>query len=337
MKTLAILSLLSFYLFLKTSDFPSHFPKPVYDFEANPLDDSTIALGRYLFYDPVLSSDSTISCASCHSPYNAFAHTDHALSHGIYDSIGTRNAPALFNLAWNQKFMWDGAVHHIDVQALNPITSKIEMNETLLSVVTKLKKQKRYRKAFENAFHTEEITGARVLKALSQFQLTLVSADSKYDQVMLGKVEFTNQEKTGYRIFQKHCANCHSEPLFTNGSFESNGLSIDLKLLDSGRYNLTRNLRDIQKFKVPSLRNLSYSYPYMHDGRFRKLGEVIAHYTTLSGNEKYLSKNLKNGVQLSENEKVDLIAFLLTLNDKSFVFNKNHNFPNFFFFPAKKQ
>ena len=308
--------------------YPTYFPKPQYDFTKNPLDSAKIQIGRALFYDPILSADNSISCATCHSPYNAFSHTDHDLSHGINDQIGTRNAPALFNLAWQKTFMWDGAINHLDMQALAPISHPKEMASNILAVVNKLNGSKYYRKLFFETYTDSTITGEKVLKTLSQFELTLVSANSKYDQVKHIKAVFTEQESNGYILFQKNCNTCHTEPLFTNYAFENNGLPINNELNDKGRWRITKNKNDKMLFKTPSLRNLTFTYPYMHDGRFKKLQQVVNHYTNLDiKNEKLLSKNLKNPIILSSNEKVDLIAFLLTLNDKEFVFNPDFQYP----------
>ena len=334
MKFALVFSLISFCAIASTqlisensTEFPSHFPKPVYDFKKNPLSKDKIELGRVLFFDPILSKDNSISCASCHSSYNAFAHTDHDLSHGIGDSIGRRNAPALFNLAWQSTFMWDGAVNHLDVQALAPITHPQEMGEDLETVVKKLQDSKIYPKLFYKAFKDSVITVERVLKSLSQFQLTLISANSKYDRVKEGKEEFTDQEWKGYELFKTNCSACHTEPLFSNYSFANNGLSLDSTLNDYGKWMITKNSSDSLKFKVPSLRNLSYTYPYMHDGRFKKLNQVLNHYSKEMVVSSTLAPELKDKISLSSDEKADLIAFLLTLNDKSFVFNPDFQFP----------
>ncbi len=315
-------------------EYPEHFPKSTYEFSKNPLTTEKVELGRALFYDPVLSKDNMISCASCHSPYNAFAHTDHDLSHGINDEIGTRNAPALFNLAWQKTFMWDGAINHLDMQALAPISHPKEMGETLKNVISKLQNKNIYPLLFQNAFQDSIITGEHILKALSQFQLTLVSANSKYDQVKKGIVEFSPQEENGYQLFQKNCNSCHTEPLFYNlpsdkegNTFANNGLPIDTTLNDYGKWMITKQSADSLKFKIPTLRNLSYTYPYMHDGRFRKLKNVLNHYTQDISKSSNSISDIKNNITLTSNEKVDLIAFLLTLNDKEFVFNKKHQYP----------
>jgi len=332
-KNVIILCLFAFIIlsFVLVKDYhffnpPDYFPKPIYDFQQNPLGSNKIELGRTLFYDPILSADNTISCASCHSPFNAFAHTDHDLSHGIFDSIGNRNAPALFNLAWQKTFMWDGAINHLDMQALAPISHPSEMGSNINEVINKLNESKAYKELFSNAFQDSTISTAKILKALSQFQLTLVSANAKYDRVKMGKEVFTEQEKNGYQLFKNNCASCHSEPLFSNYNFENNGLPIDPTLNDLGRFVITQNENDKGKFKVPSLRNLSFTYPYMHDGRFMTLQEVINHYTSGIEHSTTLSSQLNESIELSSNEKVDLISFLLTLNDKDFAFNKKHQF-----------
>ena len=299
---------------------PKHFPKPVYNFDKNPLKAANIELGRALFYDPILSKDGTISCASCHSPYNAFAQSDHALSHGINDAIGTRNAPALQNLAWQPVFMHDGAVTHLDMQSLFPITQPKEMDETMANVVAKLNKNTAYKKAFYKAYKDSAATGERALKSLSQFMLTLVSANAKYDSVQQKRAKFTAQEANGYALFKKNCNRCHTEPLFSSFAFANNGLPLDSFLQDFGRTNVTKNKKDSLFFKIPSLRNIQYTAPYMHDGRFKRLQNVLKHYTT------DFDKNTQTAMVLTSNEKVDIIAFLLTLSDKSFLTNKKHSF-----------
>ena len=314
---------------------PLNFPAPTYNFEENPLDSNKIEIGRALFYDPILSKDNTISCSSCHSPFNAFAHTDHDLSHGINDSIGTRNAPALFNLAWQSSFMWDGAINHLDMQALAPINHEGEMAETTKNVVKKLNESSIYPTLFETAFGTKKITGELMLKALTQFQLTLISANSKYDQVKKGKQKFTSQEQNGYELFKSNCNSCHQEPLFSSYQFANNGLPIDPTLKDYGKGQVTKKSTDSLLFKIPSLRNISYSFPYMHDGRFKKLKEVINHYTEGIKDNPTLSEELKKEIIFTSNEKVDLIAFLKTLDDKKFVFDPKHQFPKSILLPKK--
>jgi cytochrome c peroxidase len=306
---------------------PKNWPDPIYHFNRNQLTKEKILLGRVLFYDPILSNDSTISCNSCHSPFNAFTHVDHALSHGIHDSIGTRNSPALMNLAWQNTFMWDGAINNLDMQSLAPISHPAEMASHINDVVKKLNRSKLYKKLFDDAYQDSIATGEKTLKAIAQFMLTIVSANSKYDKVMNKNAEFTVQEQNGYQIFKKNCASCHTEPLFTNGTFANNGIGTDTVLNDIGRMKVTQRKEDAYKFKVPTLRNIEFSYPYMHDGRFKKLGEVLNHYSNGIKQSETLSGKLKSGITLSANEKVDLMAFLLTLSDKQFLFDSNFAYP----------
>lgn len=306
---------------------PKNWPKPTYDFNKNPLTKEKVELGRELFYDPILSKNNLISCASCHSPFTAFTHVDHDLSHGIDDRIGTRNSPALMNLAWHNLFMWDGAINHLDMQALAPISHPDEMGEKIESVVLKLQHSKKYAHLFLKAYGDTVITGEHTLKSISQFMLTLVSANSKYDSVMRKQTHFTEQEGKGYKLFKQHCSSCHTEPLFTHTGFENNGLEMDTTLNDIGRMRITKNSQDSLKFKVPTLRNIEFSFPYMHDGRFKKISDVLKHYTSGIVHSKTLAKQLQQPIVLSSNDKVDLTAFLLTLTDKAFLFNPKHSFP----------
>jgi cytochrome c peroxidase len=307
---------------------PAGWPEPVYNFTKNPLSAQKIEIGRILFYDPVLSGNNMVSCASCHSPYHAFTHIDHALSHGIDDRIGTRNSPALMNLAWQNKFMWDGAIHHLDMQALAPLSHPDEMGSSIDSAIDRIQARKRYRELFYAAYGDTAITGERVLKCLSQFMLTLVSAHSKYDKVMRQEqgISFTEQEQKGYLIFKANCASCHTEPLFTNGGFENNGLAPDTSLHDMGRMKVTGKTSDALKFKVPTLRNCELTYPYMHDGRYRNLQMVLFHYTRTVQQSPTLSAHLKKKIVLNEQEKGQLIAFLKTLTDEEFVKNPDFGF-----------
>lgn len=326
---IAFVGLLSFRYAGELWQTPPSWPEPHYNFKKNELDSATVQLGRALFYDPVLSADSTISCASCHSPYNAFTHIDHALSHGVKDRIGTRNSPVLFNLAWSESFMWDGAVNHLDVQALAPLENHLEMDEKLPNVLTKLQRMEKYKRLFTAAYGSDKMTGERFLKALSQFMLTLVSADSKYDKVMRHEagVSFTEQESKGYTLFKQHCAQCHSEPLFTNNSFQNNGLEVDTALNDLGRMKITGKAADSLKFKVPTLRNIERSAPYMHDGRYRSLQMVLFHYSADIHDSPTLAPQLKGNLPLSEEDKKCLIAFLKTLTDNAFLNNKDYQYP----------
>jgi cytochrome c peroxidase len=305
---------------------PNNWPRPFYDFSKNPLTEEGFQLGRALFYDPILSRDNTISCSSCHSQQNGFSHVDHELSHGIEGKVGTRSSMSLVNLAWNKNFMWDGGVNNLEMQPLNPITNPLEMDEKLENVIAKLQQSAKYKSLFARAFGDELVTSQRLLKALAQYTVMLVSSNSKYDKVMRQEASFTLQEQKGYQLFKKNCASCHKEPLFCEDQFENNGLEIDTTLNDFGRIKITNKAKDKLRFKVPTLRNVQFTFPYMHDGRFRTLNEVIKHYNSL-GNDKKLPKELAEPMNLSDNDRVDLEVFLQTLTDKEFLYNPRFSFP----------
>lgn len=309
---------------------PKKWPKPVYNFTDQPISVAGFELGRKLFYDPILSRDSSISCASCHLQYTGFTHVDHAVSHGIEGRKGTRNAPALINLAWNKAFHWDGGVNHIEVQGLNPIKHPAEMGNSLEELIKRLKNSDHYPELFRKAFGSDEINTSRMMKALTMFEVSLVSSNSKYDKVVRKEkgVSFTEQEKNGMKIFREHCAACHSEPLFTNTGFSSNGLQIDTSIRDVGRYAITHIGKDSMQFKIPTLRNIEFTFPYMHDGRFRKLKDVINYYSDgIDYRSPYLDARLKKPFRFTEYEKKDLLSFLLTLTDKEFLYDKRFSFP----------
>ncbi|MES2411225.1 MAG: cytochrome c peroxidase [Bacteroidota bacterium] len=305
---------------------PNGWPKPKYNFQKNPLTEEGFQLGRNLFYDPILSRDNTISCQSCHLQQTGFAHVDHELSHGIEGKTGSRNSMALINLAWNKDFMWDGGVNNLEMQPINPITNPLEMDETLENVITKLEASEKYRKLFAKAFGDEKITSQRILKALAQFTVMLKSSNSKYDQVMRDEEKFTMQEQRGYDLFKANCASCHKEPLFADDRFEKNGLVTDNTLNDFGRIKITGKPEDNLRFRVPTLRNIQFTLPYMHDGRFKSLTEVVKYYNSLR-NDKNLPKELAQPMNLSDNDRVDLVVFLHTLTDKEFLFDKRFSFP----------
>ncbi len=300
---------------------PKGWPAPSYDFSQNPLTEAGIALGKKLFYEVQLSKNNTISCGSCHQQFGAFNSYDHPLSHGIDNALTTRNAPSLFNLAWQKEFMWDGGINHLDLQPLAPITAHNEMGEDINNVLAKLKKSKEYPKLFKAAFGDITINTQRLGKSLSQFLLTLVSSNSKYDQVMRGKDSFNLPEKLGYAIFKTKCAQCHTEPLFTNYSYTNIGMPLDPFLKDLGRMNITNNPIDSLKFRIPSLRNVTVSFPYGHDGRFFSLMSVFEHYRTKMQVGPTTDTLLKNKLPLSNYEIGQLKAFLQTLTDSVFLRN----------------
>lgn len=299
---------------------PEGWPAAHYSFEGNPLSKEGFELGRKLFFDTRLSRDNSTSCGSCHQPFSAFSHLGHDVSHGIEDKLGTRNSPALFNLNWHNSFFWDGGVNHIEVQPVNPIQNPVEMDETLDNIVLKLEKDATYKTMFKAAWGDETINSQRILKSLAQFMGMLVSDNSKYDKYVRKEAggEMTAEELAGLSVFREKCESCHKEPLFSDFSIRNNGLK-PTAINDSGRMRITLNPADMYKFKVPSLRNLKYTPPYMHDGRFTTLDEVLTHYTSNIQQGPTLDPLLKNGIQLSAQDKTNLLAFLNTLNDEAFV------------------
>ena len=301
---------------------PKGFPPPVYRFKDNPLSPAGFVLGRALFYDPLLSRDSTISCATCHQAFAAFAHIDHPLSHGIEGRIGTRNVPPLQNLMWSNHFMWDGGVNHLEIQPLNPLTHPDEMNETLPRLLAKLQQSPRYPALFAAAYGDTAIRTERVLKALAQFTGLLISANAKYDQYLRHEVKLSQQEQQGLRLFEQKCSSCHPAPLFTTRGFASNGLPPDSLLRDTGRQKISGRPEDLYQFSIPSLRNVEVTYPYMHDGRMARLWQVLGHYSRLATDTTLTDARLRAIGPLSANEQVDLLAFLRTLTDRSFLTDK---------------
>lgn len=305
---------------------PKGWPKPHTDYFAkNKLTEEGFQLGKKLFYDSRLSKDGEVSCATCHQPFGAFATFDHDLSHGVGNSFTTRNAPALMNLAWMNSFHWDGAMNHLEVQPLGPLTAANEMGQSLDTVLAFLNADTAYRKMFKKAFGSSAINSQRMLRAFAQFTGSLVTADSKYDRVMHGVDTFSKFEKKGYELFKAHCASCHKEPLFTDNTFRNNGRPLN-RFKDAGRQAITGLSGDSLKFKVPSLRNIQLTFPYMHDGSIFSIPQVIDHY--LSGidiHQPGLDSNLRKPIVLSKLQKNELTYFLYTLTDTAFTKSKRFN------------
>jgi cytochrome c peroxidase len=309
-----------------TFDQPSHFPKPVYQYTNNKLTKAGFELGRFLFYDPILSVDSSISCSSCHAQAHGFADHNIPLSKGVHGKFGTRNAPALMNLAWSPTFMWDGGVNHLEVQPLVPLTSEHEMGENMANIILKLNRNEFYKKKFKEAFNVAEITDQKLLHAVAQFTSMLVSANSKYDQVKLGKATFTEKEQRGYQLFKSYCNSCHTEPLFTDYSYRNSGL--EANIIDIGVEKVSQDPSDRGKFKVPSLRNVEFTYPYMHDGRFANLREVVKFKTNGIQVSQTTDPLIKNGFPLTSADQSDLVDFLKTLSDFSYISNTKYAEPS---------
>ncbi len=301
---------------------PVDFPAPVYNFANNEITQPKFELGRKLFFEPRLSRNNTISCGSCHIQSSAFTQHGHDVSHGIDDRLGTRNSPPIMNLAWMPTFFWDGGVFDLDLQPFVPITNHVEMDETVPNVLIKLRNHPQYPGLFQKAFGDTTITTVRLMKALSQFMLLCISDEAKYDSVVRHKsATFSAQEQRGYELFKQKCNSCHKEPLFTDFSFRNNGIAIGPNN-DEGRYLVTLNEADKYKFKVPSLRNVEFTGPFMHDGRFITLDAVLDHYRQGIHQTPNLDPLVTAGIPLTDAEKYDLIAFLKTLSDRKFITDK---------------
>ncbi|OYX23479.1 MAG: cytochrome-c peroxidase [Flavobacteriales bacterium 32-35-8] len=308
---------------------PSNFPDIAYNLDNNPLTEAGFELGKKLFYDGKLSANNAIPCAFCHEQAFAFTHHGHTLSHGVNGGIGLRNAQPIQNLAFQKDFMWDGAASHLDLQPIIPLTSELEMGETLSNVIEKLKADSYYQKQFGLAFEDGDINASNMLKALSQFMVMMVSSNSKYDKYVRQEenVSLSQIEWDGLNTFQNKCATCHATDLFSDQSYRNNGLSINPRLNDTGRFKILENSEDLYKFKVPSLRNIEFTFPYMHDGRFETLEAVLDFYDAGMTDNGNVDISLKRddgsfGISLSTYEKESVIAFLKTLTDNEFLNDK---------------
>lgn len=304
---------------------PSHFPSPTYTFDNNPITEKGFKLGKKLFNDPILSLDQSIACSNCHSKSVAFADPQHRLSVGIDDKVGIRNSPSLANLAFMEAFFWDGGVTHLDFAPINAIESEVEMGESLQHVVAKLNQHADYPALFQSAFQgSDSINAPLLLHALSQYLNLLVSADSKYDRYVQKEENLSESELAGLVLFEQKCSTCHQGALFTDQTFRNNGL--DVEFSDKGRGGISEGEEDNGKFRVPSLRNVALTRPYMHDGRFQTLEEVIEHYNSgVKGSatlDSALQEGSKLGIILSHQEQTQLLAFLHTLTDRSFTANE---------------
>ncbi|HEY4416127.1 MAG TPA: MbnP family protein [Verrucomicrobiae bacterium] len=297
----------------------------------NPLTVEGVSLGSQLFFDRRLSAGDRQSCANCHDPHLAFAQP-RRFSRGVDGVLGTRNAMPLENLAWKSAFFWDGRAATLREQVLQPIQNPVEMHESLANAVAKISADPDYHRRFAGAFGSPEITTDTIARALEQFLLVQVSFDAKFDRVMNGREKFTASEQRGYELFNTEydpyhgqygadCFHCHGGPLFQSQSFANNGL--DSVFRDLGRYQATKQAGDGGKFAVPSLRNVAMTAPYMHDGRFRTLNEVVQHYCTGMKRSATLDPNLAKhpdgGVPLSLDDQRALVAFLKTLTDEKFL------------------
>lgn len=292
---------------------------------SNRLTVQGVALGRKLFFDPILSGDNTQACGDCHLAQFAFGNNT-ALSLGIDSLPGTRNAMPLFNLAWQPGFFWDGGAADIESQVVGPIQNPVEMHESLDHALAELKADAHYPDLFYAAFGTRTITIPLVMKAVAQFERTLVSGNAKYDRVMLGLESFSAQEQQGLDVYvsmsKGDCNHCHVlGSTFSDFVYRNTGL--DSIPVDEGRFRITLLESDKGKFKTPSLRNITLTAPYMHDGRFTTLMQCIEHYNTqfhYAPNLDPMLASLPKG-RMTQAEMQALEAFLQTLTDTEFISN----------------
>lgn len=311
--------------------------------EDNPLTVEGVKLGQLLFFEKRMSKDESQACGSCHIQKDGFSDI-RKFSVGVEGKEGGRQAMAIFNMAWHSnQFFWDGRANLLRDQALMPIQDPLEMNESLENVVAKLSESTLYKNQFIRAFGSDEITPERISFALEQYMMSLISANSKYDQFKNGTVQLTASEERGRILFETEynpffpdqsgadCAHCHGGENFENDQYMNNGLDLENEITDLGREMVTKDANDRAKFKVPSLRNVAVTPPYMHDGRFKTLEEVVEHYNSgikeSNTTDPALMATKQTGLMLSDQDKIDLVNFLKTLTDDEFLNNPNYQSP----------
>ena len=310
------------------TDYLGEMPIP----EDNPMTVEGIFLGRKLFYDTRLSDDSTKSCASCHLQSAGFTDPEQ-FSEGITGERGTRNAMQIINAGWFTSFFWDGRAATLEDQALGPVINPVELNTTWPRVEEKISNDRLYSILFKMAFGSSDVDSMKIVKAISQFERTLLSFNSRYDDFFYGDFSgFTESETNGFDIYFSEtgdCIHCHSGPNLTDNEFRNNGL--DSELTDLGLADVTGLSTDEGKFKVPTLRNIEITAPYMHDGRFATLEEVIEHYNSgVHADSPNLDPEMHNaseGLNLTDEQKTDLINFLKTFSEPDFLTNVNYSNP----------
>lgn len=308
----------------------------------NPVSLEGVQLGRFLFYDPILSQDSSISCASCHQQQAAFSDAPSAFSKGVENRTGKRNTPPLFNLAWYPSMFWDGRAVSIETQVFHPVRAHEEMNLTWEVASKRISKSSFYPPLFKAAFgDSVSIDSIYIAKAIAQFERTLISNNSKYDQVLQSKTSFTADELAGYILVNEtnkgECLACHStdaDALGTLRRFSNNGLDAifePTEYVDKGLGATTGDPKDNGRFKIPSLRNVGLTAPYMHDGRFETLEEVVAFYNDsvhFSANiDPKMGSAQRGGIHLTVLEQRQIVAFLHTLSDSAFIQNPDFSNP----------
>ena len=291
----------------------------------NPPTRETIALGRRLYYDPQLSADGTISCASCHAPQFAFGDA-RKVSVGVGGKTGNRHAPTVINSAYNAFQFWDGRSSSLEDQAKGPIANPVEMAHSLDGVVNRLQADPKYRELFKKAWGHDQITIDMVAKSIASFERTVIAGNSPFDRFYFGhdKHALSPAAQRGFRLFtdprKANCAVCHTigetDALFTDNKFHNLGIGADTRgnLNDPGRYAITKQDADMGCFKTPTLRNLANREPFMHDGSFPSVKEALTHYIGGGNMNDHLDKEIHALDFLTFDERDDLLQFLDSLN-----------------------
>ncbi|GAB3829227.1 cytochrome-c peroxidase [Pontibacter rugosus] len=312
---------------------PANLASAVPSPERNPLTAEGVALGRALFYDPILSANNKVSCASCHQPDKAFSDGQALTTAGVTGKQLKRNVPAIINLAWQKSFFWDGGAKDIESLTFGPLTHADEMAQDLKELTKELQQHATYPQMFRQAFDSDSITSASITRALAQFQRTLISANARYDKYKRQEAggALSDAELKGFVLFQQHCGSCHTSDFFTDQDYHNNGLDVlyseDDERLAWGRGRISQQAGDIGKYKTPTLRNIALTAPYMHDGRFATLEQVLVHYRTGVKPSPSLAPQLQQpngqfGLPITAAEQEKIILFLHTLTDEEFTQSK---------------
>lgn len=278
--------------------------------EDNPLTLEKIELGKQLYFDPRLSRDNTISCASCHDPKKGWSNGE-AFATGVRGQVGGRSAPTIINSAYQDDQFWDGRAHALEGQALGPIQNPIEMDLTLDEAVARLNKVEGYREQFQKVFGTD-VTSDGIAKAISAFERTVLSGDAPYDRFKAGdKAVLSAEAQRGMKVFfgKGQCSACHTGPNFTDGGYHNLGISINAETPDFGRHVVTKVIGDKGGFKTPTLREIARTAPYMHDGTLKTLEEVVEYYNKGGTPNPQLDESIF-ALKLTDAEKKDLVTFL---------------------------
>ncbi|MEN7548846.1 cytochrome c peroxidase [Rapidithrix thailandica] len=295
----------------------------------NPISREGVALGKLLFHDPALSGNNSISCATCHVQPLGYADGQTLSTLGSSQQALSRHTLPLINLAWRKELFWDGGVKNLESVAFAPLLHPDEMAQNLKELPQELRQRKEYRLRFKTVFGSDSITNAMIARALAQYQRTLISGNSKYDRFIKDAAGFSELELKGLELFTKNCSGCHPPPFFTDDDYHHIGLDSvyqegALGILQ-GRFRITRDSTDMGKFRTPTLRNVTATAPYMHDGRYPTLQHVLNHYREKvlpvpSLDPALLQDPQKPGLSLSSTEQTALIAFLHTLTDSAFLY-----------------